>query len=438
MALKTSAFDHGPNTKEKAEEGSDDIVIPDKFSMFQGPRKRVLASSAAAVTWALQAPAAEASTGGLALLSAYATSTICLYVSAGLLLTAVLTHRMNSTFRSAIVLQLGVAAAASGYAALTAGLTAVGGLAGALTLIALFAFREARRASQRADPTLQERIASFYDETSQVWEEVWGEHMHHGYYTKGEAITDHSQNIEYQEVMIKEILKYGGADKLEGDIKILDAGCGIGGSSRSMARMYPKAQLTGITLSPYQCERALALTEKAGLRDRVNFKVEDAMHTSFPDNTFDVVYSMESGEHMPDKKGFVEECMRVLKPGGKLVMAVWCHREVPPQLEASETALLENIYRVYALPYVCQLSDFDKFAGELGMENSKFEDWTEYIKPFWWQVIKKAVSIQGVLGLINSGWTAIYGAWAAWWMHKAVERKVFVFGAFTASKPATA
>jgi tocopherol O-methyltransferase len=338
--------------------------------------------------------------------------------------------------------QLAVSAAAAVSVLVTVGFTATGGFAGLVAFVALFGLREYWRASRLAkrdqDPTLQNRIASFYDQTSQVWEEVWGEHMHHGYYKKGEVIRNHEQNIEAQEDMVEAILKYGNVDKMSGPIRILDAGCGIGGSARYLAEKFPEAKVNGITLSPFQRQRAVALTKAKGLEDRVNFDVEDAMHTRFPDNTFDLVYSMESGEHMPDKKGFVEECKRVLKPGGTLVMAVWCHRETPPALEPQEVDLLQKIYKVYALPYVCQLSDFQKFAVDMNMTNTKFEDWTDYIKPFWWEVIKKAVSVQGVVGLIRSGWTAIYGAWAAWWMHKAVEGGVFVFGAFTATKKAEA
>eukprot|EP00667_Euglena_gracilis_P013188 EG_transcript_13587 len=284
-------------------------------------------------------------------------------------------------------------------------------------------------------PTLQQRIATFYDRTSRVWEEEWGEHMHHGFYEVGQRVRNHSVNIASQERMVDEILAYGNAQHLKGELKILDAGCGIGGSARYLARKFPQAQVVGITLSPYQYERAVALTAAAGLSDRVSFKVQDAMHTSFPSNTFDLVYSMESGEHMPDKRGFVEECFRVLKPGAPLVMAVWCHREVPPELTPEETKLLHKIYKVYALPYVCPLSDFATFAKDLKMKSIRHDDWTRYIKPFWWQVIRRALTLRGLWGLVKSGWTAIHGAWAAWWMHVAVERNVFVFGAFTAAKP---
>uniref|UniRef100_A0A7S1NF04 Methyltransferase type 11 domain-containing protein n=1 Tax=Eutreptiella gymnastica TaxID=73025 RepID=A0A7S1NF04_9EUGL len=423
-------------------------VVPKHFSMFDAPliNRRVAvgsaamlsvahAQSAAAIT--LPQPVQSSVALVQTLFSTWASPLFCVYLSMGLLATAALSNIMNLDSTVMLAVQLTVATAAATYAAIAVGLTVLGGFAGALALTGAFFLREIFKSSRRADPSLQERIATFYDETSQVWEEVWGDHMHHGLYKKGVAIKTHQQNLDAQEDMIEEILKYGNVRNLEGDIKILDAGCGIGGSSRSMARMFPKAQLTGITLSPFQQQRATALTASAGLSDRVAFRVEDAMKTSFPDNTFDVVYSMESGEHMPDKKGFVAECMRVLKPGGVLVMAVWCHREVPPQLNKSEVSLLEKIYKVYALPYVCALSDFERYAKELGMEKTKFDDWSDSIKPFWWQVIKKAVSIQGITGLIKSGMTAIYGAWAAGWMQLAVERRVFVFGAFTATKPAT-
>jgi ubiquinone/menaquinone biosynthesis C-methylase UbiE len=54
----------------------------------------------------------------------------------------------------------------------------------------------------------------------------------------------------------------------------------------------------------------------------------DALKMDFPDNSFDLVWGCESGEHMPDKAKYVEEMTRVLKPGGTLVIATWCQREL--------------------------------------------------------------------------------------------------------------
>jgi ubiquinone/menaquinone biosynthesis C-methylase UbiE len=45
----------------------------------------------------------------------------------------------------------------------------------------------------------------------------------------------------------------------------------------------------------------------------------DALKMDWPDNSFDLVWACESGEHMPDKKRYVEEMTRVLKPGAQSV-----------------------------------------------------------------------------------------------------------------------
>jgi ubiquinone/menaquinone biosynthesis C-methylase UbiE len=44
----------------------------------------------------------------------------------------------------------------------------------------------------------------------------------------------------------------------------------------------------------------------------------DALNMEFADDSFDFVWACESGEHMPDKKAYVEEMARVLAPGGKV------------------------------------------------------------------------------------------------------------------------
>lgn len=59
----------------------------------------------------------------------------------------------------------------------------------------------------------------------------------------------------------------------------------------------------------------------------MTFQVMDALAMTWPDESFDLVWACESGEHMPDKKKYVDEMVRVLKPGGTLVIACWCQRE---------------------------------------------------------------------------------------------------------------
>jgi len=95
--------------------------------------------------------------------------------------------------------------------------------------------------------------------------------------------------------------------------QVLDVGCGVGGSSRYIARaLGPSSEVTGITLSPNQVARA---TELANEQETPNakFQVMNALEMEFPDNSFDIVWACESGEHMPDKKKYIDEMMRVLK-----------------------------------------------------------------------------------------------------------------------------
>ncbi|MEO1182263.1 MAG: methyltransferase domain-containing protein, partial [Cyanobacteria bacterium J06636_28] len=134
-----------------------------------------------------------------------------------------------------------------------------------------------------------ERIQLFYDESSRLWEQVWGEHMHHGYYGPDSAATSPQ---EAQRILIEKILdwSYGAASSSGSQStpeNILDVGCGIGGSTLYLASKY-RATATGITLSPVQAARATARAETAGLGEHVRFQVADALAMPFADDSFDL------------------------------------------------------------------------------------------------------------------------------------------------------
>lgn len=92
--------------------------------------------------------------------------------------------------------------------------------------------------------SLQERIRNFYDASSSLWEQVWGEHMHHGYY--GADGKEKKERRQAQVDLIEALLDWGNVDDRSlhstdstatGSTAtgltatILDVGCGIGGSS---------------------------------------------------------------------------------------------------------------------------------------------------------------------------------------------------------------
>eukprot|EP00955_Chlamydomonas_euryale_P051371 354857-Chlamydomonas_euryale.AAC.55 len=157
----------------------------------------------------------------------------------------------------------------------------------------------------------------------------WGEHIHLGYYTEAErAAGFHKKDYKQAKYdFCDEMLKFSGASN---PVRVLDVGCGFGGTSRHLGKLFPDASVTGITLSPKQVQRGMELCAERGL-DNVKLQVMDALKMEFADNTFDLVWACESGEHMPDKKKYIEEMARVLKPGGTLVIACWCQREETEQ-----------------------------------------------------------------------------------------------------------
>lgn len=161
---------------------------------------------------------------------------------------------------------------------------------------------------------LSRQIQDFYDASSGLWEQIWGEHMHHGYY--GPTGRYRKDRRQAQIDLIDECLGWANLTQAS---HILDCGCGIGGSALELATRF-QAQVVGITLSPVQAKRATERAAAAGLASETapcaRFEVADALAMPFADQSFDFVWSMESGEHMPDKVGFLRECYRVLKPGG--------------------------------------------------------------------------------------------------------------------------
>jgi tocopherol O-methyltransferase len=284
--------------------------------------------------------------------------------------------------------------------------------------------------------TLYQQIQQFYDASSSLWEEVWGEHMHHGYYGPEGNLSKERRQAQID--LIEEFLRWGmGFSEPSQFSKILDVGCGIGGSTLYLAEKF-QAEATGITLSPVQANRATERAQNAQLGQQVNFQVANALEMPFEDDSFDLLWSLESGEHMPNKQQFLRECYRVLKPGGLFLMATWCHRPVSPtapELTDDERKHLAEIYRVYALPYVISLPEYEAMAVKVGFDNIHTADWSKAVAPFWNIVIDSAFDLKSILGLLSSGWTTIQAALSLGLMSQGYERGLIKFGLLRGIKP---
>lgn len=279
--------------------------------------------------------------------------------------------------------------------------------------------------------TLNNDIAQFYDSSSKLWEQIWGEHMHHGYYGRGGNYKLNRRQAQIN--LIEELLNFAHATSAS---NILDVGCGIGGSTLYLSEKF-KATATGITLSPVQAARASQRASLAKLESQVSFEVADALNMPFADDSYDLVWSLESGEHMADKTQFLLECYRVLKPGGLFIFATWCHRptnSLAGSLTVDEKRHLEEIYRVYYLPYVISLPEYEAIAHHCGFNNIIADDWSTAVAPFWDTVIESAFAPKVIIGLLNSGWTTIQGALALGLMSRGYERGLVRFGVLCGRK----
>ncbi len=249
-------------------------------------------------------------------------------------------------------------------------------------------------------------VANSYDQWTDdgILEFYWGEHIHLGHYGSPPRRKDF---LTAKADFVHEMVRWGGLDRLPAGTTVLDVGCGIGGSSRILARDYG-FEVTGVTISPNQVKRAQQLTPE-GVTAR--FQVDDAMALSFPDASFDVVWSVEAGPHMPDKAVFARELLRVLKPGGVLVVADWNQRDdrqVP--LNAWEQPVMRQLLDQWSHPAFASIEGFAEQLEATGLVAGQVTtaDWSKETLPSWldsiWQgVIRPQGMVRfGPAGIVKS------------------------------------
>jgi tocopherol O-methyltransferase len=277
--------------------------------------------------------------------------------------------------------------------------------------------------------SLNERIGQFYDQSTRIWLDTWGEHMHHGHYGPDGSVKKNHQQAQVD--LIEELLKWGGVASAG---NILDAGCGVGGSARYLARRFG-ASVLGLTLSPVQAEQGMRFTQKANLGGQVQIVAQDLMSLSPADGPFDLIWSMESAEHIKDKQRLLEMFYELLSPGGQFLMATWCHRKEPPALNAQENKLLEKLYGLYHLPPMVSINRLEELAKNAGFQAVASDDWSQAVAPFWNAVIRSAISWRSVAGLLRSGLGTMKGAWAMRYMTRGYRMGTIKFGVLQGKKP---
>jgi|SRR5579862_473595 tocopherol O-methyltransferase len=167
----------------------------------------------------------------------------------------------------------------------------------------------------------KEKIGEFYDFLSSHFNDLWGEHIHHGYWIRGDETKERAQ-IQ----LIEHLAQLAG---IRPGQKVLDVGCGTGGSTIYLAKHY-KVEATGITISPVQVDLARKASVAAGVDATFHFMDAEAMKF---EEKFDVVWSVESISHYHDIANFFASAANLLKPHGTFAVIDWFKK---PNLNPSD------------------------------------------------------------------------------------------------------
>jgi MPBQ/MSBQ methyltransferase len=276
----------------------------------------------------------------------------------------------------------------------------------------------------------------------------WGNHLHAGFYGQP---PEHKEFIQAKFDMIDEMVRWGIAqpdpelfDRLENldpgapRIQILDVGCGVGGTAIHLAQRWSKsAQITGITLSSAQVHSAAELARSRGAQN-VDFMLGDAMDQAFGAESFDIIWTLESESHMPDKERFVAEIARLLKPGGRVVTGTWNLRDT--RSNPLTTAEKEQVQ--YILDEWCSAS-FDGIHESVellerhGLHEVLGENWTAVTLPSWRHSV--LVALRDGRGLASNNakllWSHIRDAYTILLFDSAFRKGICEYGLFRGRKP---
>jgi tocopherol O-methyltransferase len=279
-------------------------------------------------------------------------------------------------------------------------------------------------------------VERYYDTTLDLYEELWGEHVHHGYWDEGERPdSDGADRHSATDRLVHELVAYAG---VPAGARVLDVGCGIGGPALYLAGPLG-CTVVGVTLSASQAARAAEKAQEAGLAERTEFHQLDALNTGFPDASFDVLWAVESLMHIADREAFFAEAMRLLRPGGRLAIATWSVRD--GALEPEERDLVDQILKHQVMPSFSSLEEHERMAAAAGFTEVASVDWSRAVANSWdpeFALVKKPEHGRATMvSLARERGADVLGFfYAGPLMKKGFDTGVMTYGAIRAIKPA--
>jgi ubiquinone/menaquinone biosynthesis C-methylase UbiE len=202
-----------------------------------------------------------------------------------------------------------------------------------------------------------EGVNEVYEGTGGIlWEMLMGEEIHVG----GEKET---------EVLAK---KAG----ITAATRVLDVCSALGGPARHLAKKIG-CSVVGLDATPKMHQEAIRRTKKAGLEEKITYRLGNALDIPFRAGTFDVVWGQDAWCYVTDKERLIRECARVVKPGGVVAFTDW----LETGYMSEELWIALNTFMVF--PYLETLEGYAKLVELAGLNVVEREDLTP---DFAWHV----------------------------------------------------
>jgi tocopherol O-methyltransferase len=263
-------------------------------------------------------------------------------------------------------------------------------------------------------------IRNFYDRLSPHFRELWGPHLHDGFYQTGKETREKAQ-----EQLVEFLASIAG---IPSGSRVLDVGCGMGATSVWLAQNL-SCEPTGITLSPRQIEMAQELAASAGVN--ASFLLMDAENMVF-DKTFDALWMVGVLGHLPSQQGFVRIAGTLIRPGGRFLLADWTVGNNVTQ--ADRETLVRPVIEGMMMPTIATAEEYRLWLEESGFRVLKSVDITEETRKTWDQSIR-IVQAPAVLKLASSlGKDALALLAAISAMKKAMKKGVVRYSVVVAEK----
>jgi cyclopropane fatty-acyl-phospholipid synthase-like methyltransferase len=213
----------------------------------------------------------------------------------------------------------------------------------------------------------KEDIVRYYQECERDYRWIWDLKnslaMHYGYWD--ETVQTFPDALQKENEVLATLAS------VTRESKVLDAGCGVGGSSIFLAKKFD-CEVTGISIVSSQVISASENAKRHGVEDRAHFEERDFLATGYKDESFDVVWAIESVCHAANKEQFIKEAFRILRIGGVLVVADGFLSDASP---TPQDAKMMNIWLSgWSVPFLETLQNFEKYLRGAGFSEISIKD----------------------------------------------------------------